>query len=68
MFRRNTGKDGLVRVVTVRTRGNVFSRPITKICLLPFEAQPNEKLPVDESGAENADLPREVAVLSGHAK
>lgn len=31
------GKDGLVRVVTLRHIGGTFDRPITKICVLPME-------------------------------
>jgi len=31
------GKDGIVRVVTLRTPKGVLKRPITKICLLPCE-------------------------------
>lgn len=30
------GKDGLVRVVTLRTQDKTFMRPIAKICKLPF--------------------------------
>lgn len=29
------GKDGLTRVVTIRTQTSIFKRPITKICPLP---------------------------------
>jgi hypothetical protein len=29
------GKDGLTRVVTLRTATGILKRPITKICLLP---------------------------------
>lgn len=35
------GADGLVRVVTVRTAGSVFKRPITKLCPLPVESAPD---------------------------
>jgi len=31
------GKDGIVRVVTMRTPKGVLKWPITKICLLPCE-------------------------------
>lgn len=33
------GDDGLVRVVTLKTKNNSFKRPITKICPLPLEPQ-----------------------------
>lgn len=33
------GKDGLVRVVTLRTSKGILRRPITKICLLPYEEE-----------------------------
>ncbi|XP_055633325.1 uncharacterized protein LOC129773706 [Toxorhynchites rutilus septentrionalis] len=31
------GKDGIVRVVTVRTSSGLFKRPVAKLCLLPME-------------------------------
>ncbi|XP_076549197.1 uncharacterized protein LOC117611418 [Osmia lignaria lignaria] len=31
------GKDGVIRVVTVRTADATYKRPITKICILPIE-------------------------------
>jgi hypothetical protein len=31
----HAGRDGLIRVVTLRTAKGTFRRPITKICLLP---------------------------------
>jgi hypothetical protein len=31
----HTGRDGLIRVVTLRTAKGTFKRPITKICFLP---------------------------------
>jgi len=31
----HAGKDGLIRVVTLKTATGIFKRPITKICLLP---------------------------------
>ena len=30
----HTGKDGLVRVVTVKTNSGIYKRPITKVALL----------------------------------
>jgi len=31
----HAGKDGLIRVVTVKTVTGTYKRPVTKICLLP---------------------------------
>jgi len=31
----HTGRDGFVRVVTIRTATVTFKRPIAKICVLP---------------------------------
>ena len=31
----HAGRDGLTRVVTLRTAKGTFKRPVTKICLLP---------------------------------
>lgn len=31
------GKDGIVRVVSVRTRTGVTNRAVSKVCLLPVE-------------------------------
>jgi hypothetical protein len=31
----HAGRDGLIRVVTLRTAKGTFKQPITKICLLP---------------------------------
>lgn len=31
------GKDGIVRVVSVRFKNGVYKRPVTKLCLLPCE-------------------------------
>jgi hypothetical protein len=31
------GQDGLVRIVTVRTKTGEFKRPLVKICLLPTQ-------------------------------
>lgn len=36
------GRDGLIRVVTVRTKISVFKRPISKICLLPIQDNINQ--------------------------
>lgn len=33
------GKDGLTRVVTVRTATTTYTRPITKICVLPVDEE-----------------------------
>jgi len=30
----NSGRDGLVRVVTIRTATGTFRRPIAKVCVL----------------------------------
>ncbi|XP_011883969.1 PREDICTED: uncharacterized protein LOC105571107 [Vollenhovia emeryi] len=35
----HTGADGLVRVVTVKTAGSEFKRPIVKICCLPVDIE-----------------------------
>lgn len=34
------GQDGLVRVVTLKSQGTTFKRPITKLALLPFPHNP----------------------------
>lgn len=31
------GKDGIIRTVTVRTNKGIYKRPITRLCLFPFE-------------------------------
>jgi hypothetical protein len=31
----HAGRDGLTRVVTLRTAKGAFKRPVTRICLLP---------------------------------
>lgn len=37
------GKDGIVRVVTLQTKGRVkLKRPVTKICALPMEQPPDD--------------------------
>lgn len=36
------GTDGLIRVVTVKTKNGSFKRPITKICLLPIQDNAND--------------------------
>ena len=35
------GKDGLVRVVTVKTANSIFERPIVKLLVLPID-QPDD--------------------------
>lgn len=35
IIKSHPGKDGLVRVVTLKAKSNILKRPITKICLLP---------------------------------
>lgn len=37
------GMDNLVRVVTLRTSRGTMVRPITKICLLPLESEPEDE-------------------------
>ena len=38
----HTGKDGLVRVVTIKTASGTYKRPVTKIALLlPLDSPPN---------------------------
>jgi hypothetical protein len=34
-IRVHAGKDGLIRVVTLRTGNGTLKRPVSKICLLP---------------------------------
>ncbi|XP_055605904.1 uncharacterized protein LOC129754066 [Uranotaenia lowii] len=34
------GDDGITRVVSVRSSSKVYTRPVTKICVLPFSSQP----------------------------
>lgn len=43
------GKDGLTRVVTLKTKNTTLKRPITKICLLPIE---DNELPAVEKFSE----------------
>lgn len=38
IIEKHPGKDGITRVVTVKTRGNIIKRPITKIAKLPINA------------------------------
>lgn len=46
------GKDGLVRVVKIKTAKSTFNRAVSKICLLPLrtraEGEANGVIPVDE--------------------
>ncbi|XP_070527750.1 uncharacterized protein [Cardiocondyla obscurior] len=35
------GNDGLIRVVTLKTASSEFKRPITKVCILPMDANKN---------------------------
>ena len=38
----HTGRDGLVRVVTIKTATGTYKRPVTKIALLlPSDSPPN---------------------------
>jgi hypothetical protein len=43
------GNDGVVRVVSVKTKNGVYKRPLVKVCLLPIPAEE----PVSESTAAN---------------
>ncbi|KAG5875040.1 hypothetical protein JTB14_006988 [Gonioctena quinquepunctata] len=36
-YRLHPGKDGITRVVSVKVRGQVLKREVTKICVLPEE-------------------------------
>lgn len=36
------GKDGLVRVVSIKTKNSIIKRPVSKICLLPID---NSEMP-----------------------
>lgn len=36
------GKDGLTRIVTVRTQTNILKRPIVKLCPLPVDKKYSE--------------------------
>ncbi|XP_023246626.1 uncharacterized protein LOC111643287 [Copidosoma floridanum] len=46
------GKDGLVRVVTLKTSKSVFLRPVVKLIRLPTESQAEECLSKIKSGQE----------------
>ena len=37
----HTGKDGLVRVVTIKTATGTYKQPVIKIALLPSDSPPN---------------------------
>lgn len=62
------GKDGFVRVVSVRTKNGILKRPITKISVLPLEDEPTSGpkqkqkvvLPQDEvpSPSEKGNAPK----------
>ncbi|XP_039446262.1 uncharacterized protein LOC120425723 [Culex pipiens pallens] len=54
------GKDGLVRVVDVRTAHGTYRRAITEVCPLPIE-QPSE-----EPSEQPSDLPTDAAVQPSH--
>ncbi|CAG7733163.1 unnamed protein product, partial [Allacma fusca] len=55
----HAGADGLVRVISVRTKNGIYKRPVTKVCKLPFESpssgHPSTSDPSDttESAVEN---------------
>ncbi|KAL0883539.1 hypothetical protein ABMA27_015693 [Loxostege sticticalis] len=54
------GSDGLVRVVTIKTKGGLLKRPITKISVLPInqeQNQPSLPTPTTKANQKNSDQP-----------
>nr|XP_040241612.2 uncharacterized protein LOC120961699 isoform X1 [Anopheles coluzzii]XP_049461104.1 uncharacterized protein LOC125906417 isoform X1 [Anopheles coluzzii]XP_049463243.1 uncharacterized protein LOC120950902 isoform X1 [Anopheles coluzzii]XP_049464286.1 uncharacterized protein LOC125907234 isoform X1 [Anopheles coluzzii] len=49
----HAGRDGITRVVSVRTSKGIYKRPITKICLLPIPSS------IDNAASEEVDLSKE---------
>lgn len=49
----HSGRDNIVRVVSLRTARGIITRPVTKICLLPFS---DSNADVEESPASSQQL------------
>lgn len=46
------GKDGYVRVVSVKTAGNILKRPVTKLVLLPIEKSTNDDITTKDTAQQ----------------
>lgn len=46
------GADGRVRVVSLKSNGNTYKRPVSKVALLPLQADFNSSKDPDESYCE----------------
>lgn len=54
------GKDGVTRVVDIRTNNGIIRRPVTKICIIP-----QEEFEPDIQGGENVPTRRQPPFATG---